>query len=523
MFSYYISKFKKVVSTKIIFLGLFILLVLLGCSSSCDSPEALSRPIRSVVDLNLGEKAKVELSDGNTVSIKLLEIKHTRDQFRNAVRSAWTRLMVNGEEVTLHSANYNLPVAVAGIRMDCPITSTYYSNSDYDRWGLEKDARLRLWPGEGPYITSGTFLYPVGQRILANDTQMSNEPCYVDGGEIPGDNDIYYHSGLDFGGSEGLVEVIAATDGIVVSSGDSVLSGHRENTPVMPRYDVVYLLDKRGWYYRYSHMKSIEPWVVPGAKVDKGRRIGLLGKEGGSGGWSHLHFEIKARQPSGKWGTEEAYAYVWQAYIEYYEPDVIAVARPHHLVPVGETVTLDGSKSRHCEREKLDYEWLFTDGGTAKGPVIERMYDKAGTYYEALKVSDHMGNLDYDFAVVQVIDKSHPDRLPPSLHANYYPSLDIKAGEPVTFKVRSFNVREGEEVWDFGDNSPRESTRSVPCYSSDDYAPEKMSYRDIQHHPQGYAEIEHTFAEPGHYLVRIERTGDWELKAVARLHVEVNP
>lgn len=257
--------------------------------------------------------------------------------------------------------------------------------------------------------------------------------------------------------------------------------------------------------------------------MEKGKKIGILGKEGGSGGWSHLHFEIVARQPSGRWGTEEAYIYAWQAYIDQYNPEVVAVARPHHLVASGETVTLDGSKSWHRETGKLHHEWLFTDGSKGEGPVVERMYQRTGTYYEALKVTDDNGNLDYDFTVVQVIDKNHPNRLPPSLHVNYYPTLDIHAGQPLTFKVRSFNVKKGEEVWDFGDGSPKATTSSFPCYSSNDYAPEGMSYQEVQHHPQGYAEIVHAFGEPGHYLVTVEREGDWGIEALARVHVEVKP
>ena len=85
-------------------------------------------------------------------------------------------------------------------------------------WALEKDARLRLWPAGSPWIEPGTFSYPVRQRWFASDTQMANEPVYVDGAELPGKTDIYYHYGLDFGGAEGLVEVVAATDGLVVSA-----------------------------------------------------------------------------------------------------------------------------------------------------------------------------------------------------------------------------------------------------------------------------------------------------------------
>ncbi len=76
------------------------------------------------------------------------------------------------------------------------------------------------------------------------------DPVYVDGGERAGKRIIYDHSGLDIGGSEGLVEVVAVTDTLVVSVGDVVLDEHKSDTPVSSRYDVVYLLDNRGWYYR---------------------------------------------------------------------------------------------------------------------------------------------------------------------------------------------------------------------------------------------------------------------------------
>lgn len=61
------------------------------------------------------------------------------------------------------------------------------------------------------------------------------------------------------------------------------------------RDDVVYVRDARNWFYRYSHLKTIH--VQLGDKVSKGQRIGLVGKEGATA-WSHLHFDIKALQPS---------------------------------------------------------------------------------------------------------------------------------------------------------------------------------------------------------------------------------
>ena len=485
---------------------LFVMTLFIAYSGITCSKSPAQNPLRVVIDLNIGESQEVKLINGEIVNIKLLDIDEIRDDLRLAIRAAFVRVAVDGQEITLNSANYNLPVTVANVQIDCPITGSYYKNSNSDAWGLEKDARFRLWPAGSPFIVPGTFVYPVKQRWFASDTQMSNEPCYVDWGEDPSQKSIYYHNGLDFGGSEELVEVVSATDGLVVSAGEERLPGY-ENTPVRPRYDVIYIVDEQGWYYRYSHLYSIDSSVHPGVKVKMGQKIGMLGKEGGSGGWTHLHFDIRCRQPSGKWGTEEGYAYIWESYVHQYNPPLIAVARPHHLVFTGQTVTLNGGKSRSIAGEIITYEWTFSDGSTSSGPIQQRTYNLPGTYSEVLKIVDSKGNVDYDFAVVQVRDKINPDQMPPSIHANYYPTFDIKPGDPVTFKVRTFRIEVGNEIWDFGDGTPPVTVKSFVERS----APIKGKY----------AETVHRFSQPGHYIVQVERSNKYGYKATAHLHVEV--
>src|SRR5262249_32262967 len=152
------------------------------------------------------------------------------------------------------------------------------------------------------------------------------------------------------------------------------------------------------------------------------------------GGWSHLHFDIKARQPSGKWGIQEAYAFLWESYQRDYKPHLIAVARPHHLIWAGENVILDGSRSWSAAGKVADFEWTLHDGIRATGPLAQRRYDKPGEYSEILKVSDAHGHVDYDFSVVLVIDKEKNGKLSPTIHASYAPTRDIRPGDPVTFK-----------------------------------------------------------------------------------------
>ncbi|NUQ64649.1 MAG: peptidoglycan DD-metalloendopeptidase family protein [Pirellulales bacterium] len=469
-------------------------------------------PLLRTVDLNIGQQAEVRLCDGSTAAVKLVALEECRDTLRNAVREARATIEVNGERATLVAAYYRLPVTVGGVQIDCAATKGI-TTPEQNPWALDADARFRLWPAGSPWIRPGTFVYPAKQKWFASDTQMANDPVYIDGGEIPSNKTIYYHWGLDIGGSEAQVEVVAAADGVVLSLGNKVDVSVEESSPVRPRYDVIYLRDDRGWYHRYSHLHTIEPSLKLGQRVSMGQKIGLLGKEGGSGGWSHLHFDLSAMQPSGRYGIVEGYAFLWQVYHQSHNSPIEAVARPHQLAWTGDAVTLDGSRSwcRRGPEHIRSYEWTFCDGTTATRPKAERSYARAGMYTEILKVTDDEGHVDYDFAVVQVIAREHPDLVPPSIHPVYWPTEDLTPGEEITFKVRSFRLEpdEGNETWDFGDGTPPVTVRS-------DGNAVKLA-------KDGYAVTTHRYEKPGDYLVRVERTNSRGETAINRLHVRVEP
>src|SRR5207248_9299477 len=100
---------------------------------------------------------------------------------------------------------------------------------------------------------------------------------------------------------------------------------------------------------------------------------------------------------------------------------------------------------------------------------------------EILKVMDTRGQVDYDFAVVLVIDKSAPDQLPPTIHPVFAPTVNIRAGDPVTFKVRSFRTTAGRETWDFGDGSEKVTVKSdgnVNALAKDGYALKEQPVRE---------------------------------------------
>ncbi len=471
-------------------------------------------PLVRTIDLNIGESCEVTLADGTKASVKLLDIRETRDNWRNALRKAMVDVEVNGRKGALEAANYRLPVALGGVQIDCAVTKGYVQPTS-NAWTLNKDARLRLWPAGSPWIRPGTFVYPTDQRWFATDTQMCNEPVFADGPEDPDHVPIYYHYGLDIGGAEKLVRVLAATDGVVVAAGEETVDPATlpDIIKQKKRYDVVYLRDGRGWYYRYSHLDSFDPALKPGVRVKRGQEIGRLGKQGGSGGWSHLHFDISAPQPSGEYGIMDGYAFLWQAYHAEHKTPLTAVARPHHAALIGENVTLDASRSwsEKGPEHIVSYEWLFCDGTKAEGPAVTRSYATPGHYSELLKVTDADGRTDYDVAVVQIFDPKNPKPLTPSIHAVYWPSLGLKAGDEITFKARTFEVGRdgGREQWDFGDGAPAVQTQS-------DGNAEMLA-------PDGYAVIKHRYEKPGDYFVTVTRSDSRGRPATARLHVHIAP
>ena len=467
---------------------------------------------RIIAELNIGESQDVKLSNGKTVKLSLIGIDEVRDSIRDAIREAYVKISVDGEEITINFGNYNLPVEIGKVQIDCPAIKSLMSNANMNFWGLTKDASFRIWPKGSPWLEPGTFTYPIKQKWFANKTQAGNPPNW---GNDPGNKNIYYHAGFDIGAAEGINEVVSATDGIVVSAHGKVYETYKDlDLRRMDATDGVYVIDKRGWFIRYSHLDSTDPAIIAGNRVKMGQRIGYVGKQGSSGGWVHLHFDIKnTDNPSGKIAFEDAYIYAWEAYVNQYKPDLIAVARPHRLVWTGQEALFDAGKSRSFSGEIVLYEWTFSDGTTATGPVQRKSYSIPGEYSEILKVTDSKGNTDYDFAAVEVIDRKNPTIIP-YMHASYYPGFGIKPGDAVAFRVRTFfrgpvgKCNTGEEIWNFGDGSQEVNVRSV--------------FDEKKQNDGKYAETVHSFAAPGHYIVSVRRTNECGFIVNTKLHVEVN-
>jgi len=483
---------------------LFLIIYALMSSACPVNEDTGTEIIHVVVDMKIGETREVVLTNGETINCQLLSLTEERDVNRQAVRKSIITLAIDGEEITLVSGNYNLPITTGKVRVDCPATKGLLTRSDAgDKWGLsDNDARLRLWPKEGNLFPAGELAYPVKQRWLASDTQMGNEPVWVSGDEAYFDGDIYYHSGVDFAGAEQKVEVLAIVTGkIVYAHGELDPDYSEEEVGEDPPDDIVILLDSRKLDFLYAHLDSVD--VEVGDLVEAGDVIGRMGKKGESGGFSHLHVELRRELTTGNYIIEDLYPFIWEAYISEYAPKVLAVARPHQVIDTGEIVTLDGSKS-WTESGSINYQWTLSDGTTSNSSHVSLSYSQPGLYSEILKVTDESGNTDYDSTSVMVFDASDPGGYIPNINANYYPTFNLKKGESISFAVRSYGAV-GEETWDFGDGSDPVTVSSDGGAGGSDSG--------------GYAETTHTFDSAGYYLVKVERVEENGVSAVTYLDV----
>jgi len=231
-------------------------------------------------------------------------MEEIRYDVRNIISDIKLRVKVDDEEVVLSCGNYNLPVCVGNVKIDCTAAKNYLSNSMRDHWKLKKDARFRLWPNDSPYIKKGTFCYPVIQKWMADFTHSGNEPSLRGWGIRFDWKKIYYHEGHDIGGADGMDEIVSATDGRVVSIRNQAVEGY-EDFEMLKREDRLVIVDERNWLYMYSHLHSTNLSIKPGDKVKKGQILGLIGKKGGSGGIVHLHFGIFCKdEESDEWVVE---------------------------------------------------------------------------------------------------------------------------------------------------------------------------------------------------------------------------
>lgn len=464
-----------------------------------DSPQG-----GHVFDLGIGETVGFRGS-----SVKLVALDEPRDAVRGVIRFPSVTVEVDGARARVPAALYHMPQVVNGVRIGCSVTRGIADAlMPYaDVFALDKDARIRCWEPEAPLFGPEPLTYPVGQVWFASMTQLGNERTYVDAGELPLNDfphrHIYHHSGVDIGGYDKAVPLIAPVSGKLIRCGLDWADGEEHYRQA--KDDSISIRDERGWRHVFAHIDMIEPSLVAGQWIEAGDTVGVLGQTGSSGGWAHLHYSMQHVQPSGRYGEADGYPFILEAYLHEHPGALLACARPHRTAAVGEPVELDGSRSI-CDGGRIaEYEWQLQNGDSAAGAKTTVTYDREGVYSEMLTVSDGRGRTDVDFCVVHVLPPdADPARTPPTMHAAYYPTHALRAGQPIAFKVRSFfrgafeSNEAGEELWDFGDG-----TQGVTLSKGT------------------FDERWHAYDRPGRYIVTVQRTGRNGRTATARLKVVV--
>lgn len=471
-----------------------------------------------VLDLSVGESAEVTLGDAASRRITLVAVHEPRCAVRGIIRFPVATVEIDGERANIPAALYHMPQIVNGVKIGCSVTRGIAEAVGKRVFALDKDARIRCWRQDAPLFDAAPLVYPAKQAWFASMTQMANERVYVDAGELPPGNPqrfYYHHAGLDIGGHDKAVPIIAARGGRIVCRGEKSVPGYDMEIAGKPRYDRVMICDETDWYYRHSHLDMISPEIKLGDEVEAGSFIGVLGKEGASGGWAHLHFSICAPQPSGRYGEVDGYPFLVESYLHEHPGALLACARPHRVAATGEPIELDGSRSVCDGAEIKAYRWTLQDGETIDNVRTVKTYAKEGMYSEMLTVTDNRGKSDVDFCVVQILPQNaEPAKTPPTMHLTYYPTEDIRSGQPIAFKARTFFKGQfavnkgGEEVWDFGDGTMAttrsEETARVPACTDLDFD-----------------ERWHAYDKPGRYIVTVRRTGNNGLSATAQLKIDV--
>lgn len=474
-----------------------------------------------VFDLAIGETATVQLADGKTRSIKLLSLQEPRCSARGTIRAPRITIDVDGIRAEVPAAEYQMPQVVNGVKVACSVTRGVVGavGSAYGNvYAMDKDARIRCWAPEAPLFGPKPMIYPARQTWFASMTQMANERCYVDAGELtvlrPGEH-IYHHDGLDLGGHDRAVPIVAACAGLVMVRGQTKMEDY-DGHGGANRYDRVIVRDDHGWYFLYAHLDMIAPDIQIGKRVGAGEAIGFLGKEGTSGGWAHLHFGIYSPQPNGQYGSVEGYPFLVEAYLHAHPGALLACARPHQVSVVGKPVELDGSRSI-CDKASIQsYRWTLHDGTIRNELRTPITYTREGMYSEMLSVTDDRGKTDVDFCVVMILPPDgNPALTPPSMQLTAYPTENLAPGQPVAFKVRTFfgagpfaQNFGGQEDWDFGDGHTATTCSGAPPQTPDSTRTD-------------FAERWHAYDKPGRYIVTVRRTGKNGITATAQIKVNV--
>jgi murein DD-endopeptidase MepM/ murein hydrolase activator NlpD len=415
--------------------------------------------------LDPGESYTFRLDDGRSKRIRLVSVEEYEDPVIQLTRRADVKIEIDGKPVKLSCAPYAMPRSTEGIRIQADTTSAWLN--------IPKRVQFSLWDASDPVVDTNLFCFPLPDyRLFSHGMQAYNEPVHL--GHRDGDPEgqhFYHNYGVDLAGYEFRQKVVSCIDGVVVSA------NHGEGD--------LAIRDDQGLVFHYGHLDAILSGIRVGSQVKKGQWVGMLGRRGPSGNFSHLHigvfmseFALSVNRSS---RVLNLYPWLVAAYQEESGTDLYAVARPHKTARTGDRVVFDGANSLAFKSKITSYRWEFHDGTTMNGQRVEKVYEQPGCHVAALWVEDDRGGMDVDFCKVKVYSRSAPESVVPTLFVTYKPSRDVRVDQPLYFRIWPQGLSAECIRVDFGDGTVIE-----------DYRP--------------YTSIFHAFKKPGIHIVTVMGT-----------------
>jgi len=429
--------------------------------------------------LNIGETISFRLADGRLKWIRLVSVNEEKDSVIHLIRRAEVRLEIDGEPLDLPCGPYVLPIEKDGLRLQVDTTSGWLQ--------MGKRVQLSLWDAEDPIVDTSLFFFPIpNYRLFSQDTQSYNEPVHLgDGDGDPKGQRFYHNYGFDMAGFEGRDRVVSPIEGKVIA--------------VRPDIGWVAVEDEHGIVIDCGHMDSILPGIEGGVAVKRGQEVGIVGRKGPSGNYSHLHLglylsrkDFEADRPC---RNLNLYPWILTAYRASTGVPLIAVARPHHTAITGERVVFDGTNSAAFKGKIVSFRWEFPDGTIAEGPVATKIFSRPGAYSAILRVEDDRGGRDFDICRIRVYSARQPEDMLTTLFFTVSPSLGVRPGSSVHFRGWPQGGDAGPIRLEYGDGTVREN-----------YEP--------------FSDVEHRYGEPGAYVVTVSAETDGR-PAMTKLKVVV--
>jgi len=158
----------------------------------------------------------------------------------------------------------------------------------------------------------------------------------------------------------------------------------------------------------------------------------------------------------------------------------VAVAKTPEALIVGQPGTFDGRESKDTPGDILTHHWAFGDGKQGQGEVVERAYEKGGTYTVKLTVEDDQKTR----CSIDSVEKIVRVNTPPVADAGediFINRTDVNQPFEVLLDGSKSYDADGDDLsyyWDFGDDEKGEGVRSKHTYPKGGIYTAKLTVKD---------------------------------------------